>query len=129
MAEAVLSVAATTLGKLLLDEGEYLSGVKDEVGELKTALTRMQCFLTDADAWQSGLETVKQGIAEMKELAYEAQDIIEKYANTVATRKGGGVQKTLKRCCCILDEGIIVRGVGLKIDAFKTKISNLETSF
>ena len=129
MAEAVLSVAATTLGKLLIDEGEYLSGVKDKVGELKTALTRMQCFLTDADAWQSGLETVKQGIAEMKELAYEAQDIIEKYANTVATRKGGGVQKTLKRCCCILDEGIKVREIGLKIDAFKTKISNLETSF
>ena len=129
MAEAVVSVAATTLGKLLLEEGVYLSGVRDKVEELKTELIRMQCFLTDADAWQSELATVKQGVAEMKELAYAAQDIIEKYANTVATRKGGGVQKTLKRCCCILDEGITVRGVGLKIDAFKTKISNLETSF
>ena len=72
MAEAVVSLAVTTLGKLLLEEGEYLSGVKDKVVELKTELTRMQCFLIDADAWQSELATVKQGVAEMKELAYEA---------------------------------------------------------
>nr|POE61813.1 putative disease resistance protein [Quercus suber] len=129
MAEAVVSVAAATLAKLLLEEGVYWSDVKDKVEELKTELIRMQCFLTDAGAWQSELATVKQGVAEMKDLAYAAQDIIEKYAHTVATRKGGGVQKTMKRCCCILDEGIAVRGVGLKIDAFKTKISNLETSF
>ncbi|KAK9987898.1 hypothetical protein SO802_028137 [Lithocarpus litseifolius] len=129
MAESVVSGVVTRLGNLLVQEAIYLNGVSDKVHELQTELTRMQCFLKDADARQNESAFVKNSVAEMKDLAYDAEDVIATYALTVASRKGRGIQKVLKRCACILDEGITVHQVGSKIDAIKTRISNLKQSF
>ena len=129
MAESVVSGVVTRLGNLLVQEAIYLYGVSDKAHELQTELARMQCFLKDADAKQNESALVKNSVAEMKDLAYDAEDVIATYALTVASRKGRGIQKVLKRCACILDEGITVHQVGSKIDAIKTRISNLKQSF
>ena len=100
--------------------------MRDNVQELQTELILMQCFLKDADARQNESAIVKQNLAEMKDLAYDAEDVIATYALTVASRKGGGVQKALKRCCSILDEGVSVHKVGSKIDSIKTRVSSLK---
>ena len=114
---------------MLLQEAIYLYGVSDKAHELQTELTRMQCYLKDADARQNESAFVKNSVAEMKDLAYDAEDVIATYALTVGSRKGRGIQKVLKRCACILDEGITVHQFGLKIDVIKTRISNLKQSF
>ena len=124
-----MSGVVTRLGNLLVQEAIYLYGVSDKARELQTELARMQCFLKDADAKQNESALVKNSVAEMKDLAYDAEDVIATYALTVASRKGRGIQKVLKRCACILDEGITVHQVGSKIDAIKTRISNLKQSF
>ena len=129
MAESVVSGVVTRLGDLLLQEAIYLYGVSDKAHELQTELTRMQCYLKDADARQNESAFVKNSVAQMKDLAYDAEDVIATYALTVGSRKGRGIQKVLKRCACILDEGITAHQFGLKIDVIKTRISNLKQSF
>ncbi|KAL4616085.1 hypothetical protein ACB092_07G173000 [Castanea dentata] len=129
MAESVVSGVVTRVSDLLLQEAIYLIDVSDKAHELQTELIRMQFFLKDADAKQNESAFIKNGVAEMKDLAYDAEDVIATYALTVASRKGRGIQKVLKRCACILDEGITVHQVGSKIDAIKTRISNLKQSF
>ena len=129
MAESVVSGVVTRLGDLLLQEAIYLYGVSDKARELQTELTRMQCFLKDADARQNESSIIKQSLAEMKDLAYDAENVIATYALTVASRQGGGVQKALKRCCSIMDEGVSVHKVGSNIDSIKTRVSSLKQSF
>ena len=129
MTEAVVSSVVTRIGDLLVQEGKFLSGVSNEVELLKTDLNLLQGLLKDADARQDESETVRRWVAEIRDLAYDADDIIATYALTVGSRKGGGVQKVLKRCSCIFDEGITVHQVGSKIEDIKTKISSLKTSF
>ena len=129
MAESVVSGVVRRLGDLLLQESIYLYGVSDKAHELQTELTRMQCYLKDADARQNESLLVKNSVAEMQDLAYDAEDLIATYAHTVGSRNGRGIQKVLKRCACILDEVITVHQFGLKIDAIKTRISNLKQSF
>ncbi|KAK7827187.1 putative disease resistance protein [Quercus suber] len=129
MAVSVVSGVVTRLSDLLAQEAIYLYGVSDKAHELQIELTRIQCFLKDADARQNESAFVKNSVAEMKDLAYDAEDVIATYALTVASRKGRGIQKVLKRCACILGEGITVHQVGSKIDAMKTRISNLKQSF
>ncbi|KAL4616017.1 hypothetical protein ACB092_07G169100 [Castanea dentata] len=129
MAVSVVSGVVTRLSDLLLQEAIYLIDVSDKAHELQTELIRMQCFLKDADAKQNESAFIKNGVAEMKDLAYDAEDVIATYVLTVASRKGRGIQKVLKRCACILDEGITVHQVGSKIDAIKKRISNLKQSF
>ncbi|GMY05639.1 putative disease resistance protein [Fagus crenata] len=89
----------------------------------------MQCLLKDADARQDESELVRQWVAEIRELAYDADDIIGTYALKVASRRGGGIQKILKKYSCILDEVITIHKVGSGIAEIMTKISVLRTSF
>ena len=129
MAESVVSGVVLRLGDLLLQEAKYLYGVSDQVELLQTELQRMQCFLKDADARQDESELVRQWVAEIRELAYDADDIIGTYALKVASRRGGGIKKVLKRYAYILDEGTTVHMVGSEIAKIMTKISILRTSF
>ncbi|KAK9987895.1 hypothetical protein SO802_028134 [Lithocarpus litseifolius] len=130
MAEAVVSGVVTRIGDLLVQEGKFLSGVSTQVELLQIELKLMQGLLKDADARQNESELVRQSGAEIRDLAYDADDIMATHAHTVGSRKGGGgVQKVLERCSCILDEGITVHQVGSKIEDIMTKISNLKTSF
>ncbi|GMY05536.1 putative disease resistance protein At1g50180 [Fagus crenata] len=127
MAESVVSGVVKRIGDLLIQEANFLSGVSDQVELLQTELKLMQGFLKDADARQEESETVRQWVSEIRELAYDADDIIGTYALTVASRRGGGIKKVLKRYACILDEGTTVHMVGSEIAKIKTKISNLTT--
>jgi len=129
MAESVVSGVATRLGNLLEQEAKFMYGVSDQVQQLQTEIKRMQCFLKEADARQYESEIVMQGVAKMRDLAYDAEDIIATYALKVASNKGGGVQKALKRFPCILGEGITVHQVGSKIADIMAKLSNLRKSF
>ncbi|GMY05632.1 putative disease resistance protein [Fagus crenata] len=96
MAESVVSGVVSRLGDLLLQEANFLFDVSDQVEQLQTELQRMQCFLKDADARQDESELVRQWVAEIRELAYDADDIIGTYEIKVASRRGGGIQKILK---------------------------------
>ncbi|KAK4562440.1 hypothetical protein RGQ29_005077 [Quercus rubra] len=51
----------------------------------------------DADERQNESAFVKNSVKEMKDLAYDAEDVIATYALTVGSRKGRGIQKVLKR--------------------------------
>ena len=129
MAEAVVSSVVTRIGDLLVQEGKFLSGVSNQVELLKTELNLMQGLLKYADARKDESEIVRRWVAEIRDLAYDADDIIATYALTVGTRKGGGMQKFIKRCSCILDEVITVHKVGSKIEDIKAKVSILRTNF
>ena len=95
MAEPIVSGVLTRIGDLLIQESNLLYGVSDQV-----QLKPMQGLLKDADARQ---DEFFQWVAETRDLAYDAEDIIATYALKVASRQEGGV---LKRCVCILYEGI-----------------------
>ncbi|XP_075659894.1 putative disease resistance protein At1g50180 [Castanea sativa] len=120
MAESIVSGVAERLGNLLMQESNLLSGVSDQVELLQTELKLMQSLLKDADARQDESELLRLYIAEVRDLAYDAEDIIATYALKVASRK---------RCTCILYEGMTVPKVGSQIVNIKAKISVLITSF
>ena len=55
--------------------------------------------------------------------------VIATYALKVGSRKGGGMQKVVKRYASILSEGITARNVGSQIENINMKITNLKTNF
>ncbi|KAF3976829.1 hypothetical protein CMV_000004 [Castanea mollissima] len=129
MVEAIVSGAVDRIVNLIRTEVKFLSGVSENVKLLQTELRLMQSLVKDADARQDESATVRQLVAEIRELVYDAEDIIEAYALKVASRRQGGMQNMLKGCSFILDEGITVHKVGLDIECIMTKISNLTTRY
>ena len=126
MAEAVVSGVVTRIGDLLIQERKFLSGLSNQVELLKTELNQMQGLLKDADVRQDESETVRQWVAEIRDLAYDADDIIGMFIFKASSEREGLIQKILRRCGCILCEGISVHKAGSLISNITEKISILE---
>ncbi|KAL3506231.1 hypothetical protein ACH5RR_031613 [Cinchona calisaya] len=128
MSEAIVSTVVETIRGLLIEEAKFLSGVTNEVQELSRELIRMQCFLRDADTRDHKDKTVQNFLKEIKRLSYRAEDIVETFAVQVASKRGKGLKKVLKRFASIICEGNSLHNLGLEIANVKTDISRLITS-
>uniref|UniRef100_A0A5B7BMG8 Disease resistance protein n=1 Tax=Davidia involucrata TaxID=16924 RepID=A0A5B7BMG8_DAVIN len=128
MAEPVVSFVVERLGDLLINEAKFLHGVNEQVVQIRNELRWMQSFLKDADARQNEGERVRIWVGEIKEISYDAEDVIETFIFEVASRRGGGIRIILKCYTCIFSEAIARHKVGVEIQALRTKISELTRS-
>ncbi|OMO80182.1 putative disease resistance protein RDL6/RF9-like protein, partial [Corchorus olitorius] len=87
---SAVSSALQTISRPLIQEVISLWGVKDEVESLERELKWMQSFLKDADAVKvADFEVIRTYVAEVKELAYDAEDVIETFALKVSSKRKG----------------------------------------
>ncbi|OMO92391.1 Disease resistance protein [Corchorus olitorius] len=124
---SAVSSVLQTISRPLIQEVISLWGVKDEVQSLERELKWMQSFLKDADAMKvADFEVIRTYVAEVRELAYDAEDVIETFALKVSSKRKGGVSGLLRRSVCCLKEGCLLRktksGIG-KITARITELS------
>ncbi|KAL7236960.1 hypothetical protein ACSBR1_020113 [Camellia fascicularis] len=124
-----ISSVVERLGNVLIQEAKLLRGVKGQVHEMQIELKRMQCFLKDAAARQEGGdEMVHNWVVEIREAAYDAEDVIDTYIIKVAFRRRTGILNVFMRFSCVIKDCIAIHKVGVKIEAIKTKISSITTS-
>ncbi|CDO99154.1 unnamed protein product [Coffea canephora] len=129
MGSEAVSLALGTVKDLLAEEARFLSGVADQVKEVEVYLIRMQCFLKDADKRQLNDSTVRNYVREIRRLAYRTEDVLEKYAVEIESRRRGhGFRKAFRRFACLISEGISLHRVGSEIASIKAEISTLTTN-
>ncbi|XVE71714.1 hypothetical protein DITRI_Ditri10aG0173900 [Diplodiscus trichospermus] len=125
MAWSAVSSAVLRISGLLTQEAMSLWGVEKQVERLQMELTWMQSFLIDADARQDESQTVRLWVAEIRDLGYDAEDVVETFALRIVSRSKGGCSKFVKRSSCILKEGWMLRKIRSDIEKIITKISDL----
>ena len=64
---------------MLENEASLLSGVRDEINEIKLELNSMRSFLEDADIVREQSKAENDWVAGVREIAYQVEDIIDKY--------------------------------------------------
>ncbi|XP_062093367.1 disease resistance protein RPM1-like [Humulus lupulus] len=79
MAESVVSFLLDNLSSLLEGEAKLLSGFRKEVVFVKNELDRMRAFLRSADAMEDEDEEIKVWVKQVREVAYDAEDIIDDF--------------------------------------------------
>ncbi|XP_073010374.1 putative disease resistance RPP13-like protein 3 [Typha latifolia] len=80
MAEgALVSFLLSKLNGLLLPEIGHMWGVRDEIESLRDELRALECFLRDMDSKAREEMTVKNWLRSVRDVAYEAEDIVEGY--------------------------------------------------
>lgn len=138
MAEAVVSFVLEKVGELIMDsivrEAMLLYGVSDQVDTAKRELQQICCFLRDADAQMShgvATESSRNFVSETTEGAYDLEDVIATFSSKVVNRRGtkSGILNFLKRCVCLLSEGVKLHQVGSQIDQISARISKLGSRF
>ncbi|OMO76506.1 Disease resistance protein [Corchorus olitorius] len=84
MEEAIVSVLAERLLDLAVHEAVFLRGVKEEVDGLVDELQRMKSALKVADGRQEQDDLSRTLVNQIRERAYDAEDVIETYILKVA---------------------------------------------
>ncbi|KAE9450558.1 hypothetical protein C3L33_17543, partial [Rhododendron williamsianum] len=136
MVDAVVSFIVDRLGDLLIEQVVSLRGVKDDVVWLRGQLQYMLCFLKDAEEKQDVDNRMREWITDIRDVAYEAEDIIDNFILKVeaGTPKNVGLKDCFEKyfCICrkltILIQQANLYGIGQEINTLKTKLNQIEQS-
>ncbi|CAF2144690.1 unnamed protein product [Brassica napus] len=79
MAEALLPFAVESLWNLLVRETGRFQGVEEQFEGLKNDVDTLRYFLKDAEAKKHSSEMVRKVIKDIKEIVFDAEDIIETF--------------------------------------------------
>ncbi|KAL4600987.1 hypothetical protein ACB092_11G239000 [Castanea dentata] len=91
MAEGVLFNVAEgiigQLGQLALKEIGLLWGVKDELEKLKNTVSTINAVLLDAEEKQDQSHAIKDWVAKLKDVLFEADDLLDDFSTEVLRRE------------------------------------------
>ncbi|XP_073026577.1 LOW QUALITY PROTEIN: putative disease resistance protein At1g50180 [Primulina eburnea] len=128
MVDAATTMALETLRDLLTEEVKFLSGVEGQVEDVGRDLRRMRDFLKDADNRRDRYDSaiVHGWVSELMVLATRAEDVLEKYAVEVASKRGSkNLKKRLKRFTCILGECLALHEIGNETAGIISRMAEL----
>ncbi|KAB2063860.1 hypothetical protein ES319_A10G246400v1 [Gossypium barbadense] len=126
MAGAIVFLAVERISDLLIHEAVFLKDVKDQVESLKAELKRMECFLKDADRNPDEDERFRNRVSEIRDLAYDAEDVIESFILECAHQ--GGFQGIVKRFTSIFTKPFHLHKTGVQVKAIQIKLKNISKS-
>ncbi|XVE99639.1 hypothetical protein REPUB_Repub03eG0217200 [Reevesia pubescens] len=125
MAESIVSLSVERITDLLIHEAVFLHGVTQEVENLKAEFIRMQCFLKDADRNTDKDERLRHRVAEIRDLAYDAEEVIDSYILKVALPPQGGFHGIIEKLTSIFINPCRLRKTGKQIQAIQSKLENI----
>ncbi|MQM18113.1 hypothetical protein Taro_051100 [Colocasia esculenta] len=129
MAESVVSFVVQRVGDLLVDEAVFLYNVPDEAEWVRRELGRMQCFLEDADAKRKRDKMVNKWVKDIRDAAYEAEDLVESFALHGHLLRGrGSFMDAARRFVCLPCALVTRHRFGEDFQSLKAKILEIADS-
>ncbi|KAH1113368.1 hypothetical protein J1N35_006746 [Gossypium stocksii] len=86
MAEFAVSLVVEKLTNLLAQQASYMDGVSRKIVQLRNELRWMQSFIKDADMKQEDNDLMQQWVNDVRDVAYETEEVIETYVSKAAAR-------------------------------------------
>ncbi|WZZ49200.1 hypothetical protein YC2023_049307 [Brassica napus] len=122
MAEGVVSFGVQKLWELLGRESDRLQGVHEKVDDLKCQMRMLQSLLKDADAKKHGSEVVRNFLEDVKDIVFDAEDIIESFLLKELSGNQKGVKGRVKRFACFLVDR---RGLSMDIEGITKRMAKV----
>ncbi|CAN7009189.1 unnamed protein product [Brassica oleracea var. botrytis] len=122
MAEGVVSFGVQKLWELLGRESDRLQGVHEKVDDLKCQMRMLQSLLKDADAKKNESEVVRNFLEDVKDIVFDAEDIIESFLLKELSGNQKGVKGRVKRLACFLVDR---RGLSMDIEGITKRMAKV----
>ncbi|KAF3962290.1 hypothetical protein CMV_013181 [Castanea mollissima] len=122
MADNVVSFLLENLTQLLSQELKLLGGVEDQVRSLQNELSLINAFLKNTDGKRHDNELVKEVVSQIRNVAYEAEDVIDTFIMAVTKhRRKGKLGKLIHSC----NRAISFHEVANKVESIKIINKNI----
>ncbi|XP_058112956.1 putative disease resistance protein At1g50180 isoform X2 [Magnolia sinica] len=128
MAESAVRFVIQKLNDFLTDQAYFLVGVDEKLRSLRTKLEWMRAFLKDVDAEYGENERVKLWVDQIRELAYEAEDVIDFYIFNIQQQGGetsAGVMQYVRRFADGVKNISSILDVGKKIGEIERRLDQI----
>ncbi|KAL1218226.1 putative disease resistance protein [Cardamine amara subsp. amara] len=122
MADSLLSFGVEKLWDLLVRESERFQGVQEQFDGLKREVKMLRCFLEDADAKKHTSATVRNAVKDIKEIVYDAEDIIETFLLKEELSKTSGIKKHIRKFSWVIADR---RGLAFDMEALSKRIATV----
>ncbi|KAG2302534.1 hypothetical protein Bca52824_031185 [Brassica carinata] len=122
MADTLLSFGVERLWNLLVRESERFQGVEEQFNGLKRELEMLRCFLEDADAKKHTSAMVRNTIKDIKEIVFDAEDIVETFILKEELGYTSGIRNIVRRFSFVILER---RGLAFDMEAISKRISKV----
>ncbi|XP_062096018.1 disease resistance protein RPM1-like [Humulus lupulus] len=125
MAESVVSFLLEKLSSLLEDEVKLVSSFRNEVVFVKNELDRMRAFLRSADATEDHDEEIKVWVKQVREVAYDAEDIIDNFLYRFEHTKRHGFYGCLSKMARGIKNLKARRRIASKLQSIKLRVNDI----
>jgi hypothetical protein len=113
------------LTSLLKDEANFLAGVEDRVNSLHAELRLINIFLENSKGKQNN-EIVRELLRQIRDVAYEAEDVIDDYILKVVEHRK---KCTTMRIVRYPSYAMMIRDVGSKMVVIKERIKEIYDNY
>ncbi|XP_028122080.1 putative disease resistance protein At1g50180 [Camellia sinensis] len=124
-ATAALRQTVGVLGNLVLKEGSRLSRLREDIVWIEREVRHIQAYLEDAEAKQGGSRGVANLVIDIRDLACDVEDIMQKYFPWIASHKGKKFSGCLKSATCIVCYGYDTRNFAVEIEGIKRRVEDI----
>ncbi|OMP11052.1 Disease resistance protein [Corchorus capsularis] len=127
--ESVIVLSVKIIGNLIIQEAKFLYEVRGRVEQLRANLIDMRLFLDDAESRKRNDRNIRNWIAGIRDIAYDAEDVLEIYALKTASRRSSSRSKVIRWFTSWrINNPKLLHEVGSAIDGLTTRLSQLSTN-
>ncbi|KAK9928116.1 hypothetical protein M0R45_025269 [Rubus argutus] len=125
MAESVVTFLVDRLTTLLEEEAKLLSGIREQVQDLVDELERIKAFLRVADAKEDSDPQLKVWVKQVRDVAHEMEDALDKFRFFHSHDHGRGFQASLHKLSCIIKKWKARHQIATHIQRINSKVKSL----
>ncbi|KAG8387052.1 hypothetical protein BUALT_Bualt03G0212900 [Buddleja alternifolia] len=128
MAESSISLLFNQLSVLLQGEHKLLGGLKDEIEYIRCEIGQMRAFLRVADAKEESDPQLKEWVRQVREIAYDTEDVLERYMLRFPHHDTRGFSGYLKKLCVSMKNLKARHQVAREIQTVRSRVDNASKS-
>ncbi|XP_059656929.1 disease resistance protein RPM1-like [Cornus florida] len=129
MAESAVSFLINQLTPLLLEEAKLLGGIKEDVECIRNELEEMRAFLRVADAKEELDPQLQVWVKQVREVAYDTEDVLDEFILRLAHHHGDGFYGFLRKICCSIKNLKARHRIASEIHKIKSRVENIHQRY
>ncbi|XP_038711441.1 disease resistance protein RPM1-like [Tripterygium wilfordii] len=129
MAEAAVNFLLKKLTSLLEDEVNQLKGIREEVMYIRDEFEHMKAFLRVADAKEETNLALKVWIRQVRDVAYDIEDVLDEYRVRLPHNCSNGFFASLQRSFSSLEHFNVRNQIASEIKGINSRISRIVEAY